>query len=115
MDKEPEDSKLFFSTTEAVPMDIVDMHQRTILVIEKETAKNPAVLQKKIDTDNMNYVVEALAAEIDAATFFWWWATLATTDLYDSIAMEMKKKRARKKSWADCQTRYQFLHGDHER
>ena len=48
-------------------MDIVDTHQHTIPVIQKEMAKNPAFLQKKIDDDNMNYPVKAFTAEIDAA------------------------------------------------
>ena len=33
--------------------------------IQKDMDKNPASLQKEIDNDNMNSVVEALAAQID--------------------------------------------------
>lgn len=40
-------------------MDVVDTLQFAIPFLQKKMAKNPAVLQKKIDTRNMNSVVEA--------------------------------------------------------
>jgi len=58
-----------FSKSEAELVDVVDTLQRAISIIEKEMAKNPAFLQKKIDTQNMNNVVAALTAVVDAAAF----------------------------------------------
>merc|ERR1712136_682181 len=46
-----------------------DTLQRAISIIQKEMAKNPAFLQEKIDTQNMNNVVAALTAVVDAASF----------------------------------------------
>merc|ERR1712136_526813 len=46
-----------------------DTLQRAISIIQKEMAKNPAFLQKKIDTRNLNNVVAALTAVVDAAAF----------------------------------------------
>jgi len=58
-----------FSQSEAELVDVVDTLQRAISIIEKEMSKNPAFLQKKIDTQNMNNVVAALTAVVDAAAF----------------------------------------------
>ena len=58
-----------FSKSEAELLDVVDTLQRAISIIQKEMAKNPAFLQKKIDTRNMNNVVGALTAVVDAAAF----------------------------------------------
>merc|ERR1719414_1143082 len=46
-----------FSKSEAELLDVVDTLQRAISIIQKEMAKNPAFLQKKIDTRNLNNVV----------------------------------------------------------
>merc|ERR1719414_2422993 len=58
-----------FSKSEAELVDVVDTLQRAISIIQKEMSKNPAFLQKKIDTQNMNNVVAALTAVVDAAAF----------------------------------------------
>ena len=50
-------------------MDAVDTLQRAISILQKEMAKNPAFLQKKIGTRNLNSIVEVLTAVIDAAAF----------------------------------------------
>ena len=51
-------------------MDVVDTLPRAIAIIRKEVAKNAAFfLQKKIDTRNLNNVVAALTAEVDAGAF----------------------------------------------
>jgi len=46
-----------------------DTLERAISIIQREMAKNPAFLQKNIDTRNMNNVVSALTAVVDAAAF----------------------------------------------
>ena len=40
--------------------DVMDTLQHTISIIEKEMAKNPAFLQKEIDTRNTNSIMAAL-------------------------------------------------------
>ena len=49
-----------FSKSEAELVDVMDTLQRTISIIEKEIAKNPAFLQKEIDTGNTNSIMAAL-------------------------------------------------------
>ena len=58
-----------FSKSEAELLDVVDTLQCAISIIQKEMAKNPVFLQKKIDTRNLNNVVAALIAVVDAAVF----------------------------------------------
>ena len=49
-----------FSESETELWDVVDTLQRAILIIQGEMAKNPAFLQKKNDTRNLNNVAAAL-------------------------------------------------------
>ena len=49
-----------FSKSEAEMLDVVDTLQHAISIIEKEMAKNPAFLQKEIDTRNTNSIMAAL-------------------------------------------------------
>ena len=58
-----------FSKSESELLDVVDTLQRAISIIQKKKAKNPAFLQKNIDTRNLNNVVAALTAVVDAAAF----------------------------------------------
>ena len=58
-----------FSTSEVELMDAVDTLQRAISILQKKMAKNPASLQKKINTRNLTSVVEAPTVVIDAAAF----------------------------------------------
>eukprot|EP00450_Noctiluca_scintillans_P002421 CAMPEP_0194482150 /NCGR_PEP_ID=MMETSP0253-20130528/4235_1 /TAXON_ID=2966 /ORGANISM="Noctiluca scintillans" /LENGTH=688 /DNA_ID=CAMNT_0039321673 /DNA_START=47 /DNA_END=2116 /DNA_ORIENTATION=+ len=58
-----------YSRSEAELVDVVDTLERAISIIQREMAKNPAFLQKKIDTRNMNNVISALSAVVDAAAF----------------------------------------------
>ena len=64
-EKEAKDS----SKSEAELVDVVDTLERAISIIQREMSKNLAFLQKKIDTRNINNVISALAAVIDAAPF----------------------------------------------
>ena len=57
------------SKSEAELVDVVDTLERAISIIQREMSKNPAFLQKKIDTRNINNVISALTAVIDAAPF----------------------------------------------
>ena len=58
-----------FNKFEAELLDIVDTLPRAIAIIRTEVAKNAAFLQKKIDTRNLNNVVAALTAVVDAGAF----------------------------------------------
>ena len=49
-----------FSKSEAGWVDVMDTLQHAISIIEKEVAKNPAFLQKEIDTGNTNNALVAL-------------------------------------------------------
>ena len=57
------------SKSEAELVDVVDTLERAISIIQREMSKNPAFLHKKIDTRNINNVISALTAVIDAAPF----------------------------------------------
>ena len=45
-----------YSKSESELVDVVDTLERAISIIQREMAKNPAFLQKKIDTRNVNNV-----------------------------------------------------------
>ena len=49
-----------FSKSDAEMVDVMDTFQRVISIMEKEMAKNPAFLQKELDTRNTNNVMAAL-------------------------------------------------------
>jgi len=57
-----------FAKAEAELVDTVDTLDRTITVLEREMAKNPAAFAQ-IDTSNTKMLVQALSSVIDAAAF----------------------------------------------
>ena len=54
-----------FNKSEADMIDVMDTLQRVISIIEKEIAKNPAFMQKGIDTRNTNNATVALITKVD--------------------------------------------------
>jgi len=58
-----------FAASEAELVDAIDTLDRAIAILEREMQKNPALLQKTIDTHNFQGLVSALNVVIDAASF----------------------------------------------
>jgi len=58
-----------FAAMEAELVDSINTLDRAIAVLEREMAKNPALLQQQVDTSNMKAVLNALSTVIDAAAF----------------------------------------------
>jgi len=58
-----------FATSEAELVDSVDTLDRAIAILEREMQKNPALLQKTVDSHNFQGLVSALNVVIDAAAF----------------------------------------------
>jgi len=57
-----------FVAAEAELVDTVDTLDRAVVIISREMAKNPALLQKKVDSSNMQSVLQTLSILIDAAS-----------------------------------------------
>jgi len=57
-----------FVAAEADLVDTVDTLDRAVVIISREMAKNPALLQKKVDSSNMQSVLQTLSILIDAAS-----------------------------------------------
>jgi chromosome segregation ATPase len=57
-----------FAASEEELVGVIDTLQRAIEILEREMAKNPAFLQKKVDLTNINNVVSAISAVVDAAS-----------------------------------------------
>ena len=60
-----EDEAKDYSKSEAELADDVGTLERAISIIQREVSKNPALLQKKIDTGTINNVISALTAVIE--------------------------------------------------
>ena len=58
-----------YSQSEAELVDVVGTLERAFSIIQRGMSKNPAFLQKKIETRNIINVISALTAVIDAAVF----------------------------------------------
>merc|ERR1719498_381997 len=56
-----------FSAAEAELVDGIDVLDRAIAILEREMAKNPALVQ--IDTTNVQRLIQSMGAVIDAAAF----------------------------------------------
>ena len=68
-----------FSQSEA---ELVDVLQRAISIIQKETTKNPAFLRREIDTQNINIVVAALITRAEATAIEVDQSSRSETDLH---------------------------------
>ena len=49
---------------------VIDILQRTVEILDRKMAKNPALPRKKVDHMNINNVVSAISAVVDAASLF---------------------------------------------
>ena len=56
-----------YNKSEAELVHVMDTLERGVSIIHREMSKNPAFLQENIDTRNMNNVMTALIAVVDAA------------------------------------------------
>jgi len=74
-----------FITAESELVDAVDTLDRAIVVLEREMAKNPALLQKRIETSNMKAVLDTLSTVIDSAA-------LASNDKDKLMALVQNKQ-----------------------
>ena len=56
--------------SEELVVGVIDILQRTVEILDRKMAKNPALPRKKIDHMNINNVVSAFSAVVDAASLF---------------------------------------------
>ena len=49
---------------------VIDILQRTVEILDRKMTKNPALPRKKVDHMNINNVVSAISAVVDAASLF---------------------------------------------
>ena len=49
---------------------LIDTLQRTVEILDRKMAKNPALPRKNVDHININNVVSAISAVVDSASLF---------------------------------------------
>merc|ERR1719198_22257 len=74
-----------FIAAESELADTIDTLDRAIVILEREMAKNPALLQKKVDASNMQNVLQVLNTVIDATA-------LTTMDKQKLVALVQNKQ-----------------------